>query len=257
MLPLRSATESHHVPVPKSLSSGEIFNGFDSSRTPALNHREAERRTMPWVWLAALLLTIPSLFAMFGPKVEFGHFVRFSHAVGLVLLPCLLPISVRRVLLLKGRLGLFDDPYRRGSKADTAEALAGHAQFLGAVNGSRGRRAQGEIACLAGRNIERNGVPGLDERDPRGPAERKIRTGGTEADPKTVRADIEERKPGAPHFAGDFVTVTDARATDILTFVDATTMVVQRGRQPTRDTLAKVLHDGNAPLATCFLSGLS
>ena len=32
--------------------------------------------------------------------------------------------SVRRVLLLKGRLGLFDDPYRRGSKADTAAARA-------------------------------------------------------------------------------------------------------------------------------------
>jgi len=32
--------------------------------------------------------------------------------------------AVRRVLLLKGRLGLFDDPYRRGSKADTPEADA-------------------------------------------------------------------------------------------------------------------------------------
>jgi beta-glucosidase len=32
--------------------------------------------------------------------------------------------SVRRVLILKGRLGLFDDPYRRGSTADTPEALA-------------------------------------------------------------------------------------------------------------------------------------
>jgi len=32
--------------------------------------------------------------------------------------------AVRRVLTLKGRLGLFDDPYRRGSKADTPEAEA-------------------------------------------------------------------------------------------------------------------------------------
>ena len=31
--------------------------------------------------------------------------------------------SVRRVLILKGRLGLFDDPYRRGARADTPEAL--------------------------------------------------------------------------------------------------------------------------------------
>lgn len=32
--------------------------------------------------------------------------------------------AVRRVLTLKGRLGLFDDPYRRGSTPETAEALA-------------------------------------------------------------------------------------------------------------------------------------
>lgn len=32
--------------------------------------------------------------------------------------------AVRRVLTLKGRLGLFDDPYRRGSAPETAEALA-------------------------------------------------------------------------------------------------------------------------------------
>jgi hypothetical protein len=52
------------------------------------------------------------------------------------------------------------------------------------------------------------------------------------------------------HFDGDFVTVIDGRGTDILGFVDATTMVVQRGKQPTRATLTQVLHDRNAPLAT-------
>ena len=32
--------------------------------------------------------------------------------------------AVRRVLILKERLGLFEDPYRRGAKPDTAAALA-------------------------------------------------------------------------------------------------------------------------------------
>ncbi len=37
--------------------------------------------------------------------------------------------SVRRVLGLKERLGLFDDPYRRGAKPETAEALAQRRQL--------------------------------------------------------------------------------------------------------------------------------
>jgi len=44
--------------------------------------------------------------------------------------------SVRRVLKLKERLGLFDDPYRRGAVAETAAALASRRQLARAV-GSR------------------------------------------------------------------------------------------------------------------------
>jgi hypothetical protein len=47
-------------------------------------------------------------------------------------------------------------------------------------------------------------------------------------------------------FDGDFVTVTDG----VLEFVDATTLVMQKGKQPTKATLTQVLHDGNAPLRT-------
>lgn len=38
-------------------------------------------------------------------------------------------VCVRRVLRLKERLGLFDDPYRRGAKAETVEALARRRQL--------------------------------------------------------------------------------------------------------------------------------
>jgi beta-glucosidase len=41
--------------------------------------------------------------------------------------------SVRRVLTLKWRLGLFDDPYRRGSAAETAEAVGTRRRFARAV----------------------------------------------------------------------------------------------------------------------------
>ncbi|HEV7613527.1 MAG TPA: glycoside hydrolase family 3 N-terminal domain-containing protein [Steroidobacteraceae bacterium] len=44
--------------------------------------------------------------------------------------------SVRRVLLLKHRLGLFDDPYRRGAKAESAAAFA-HRRRLARTVGSR------------------------------------------------------------------------------------------------------------------------
>jgi len=47
-------------------------------------------------------------------------------------------------------------------------------------------------------------------------------------------------------FDGNFVTVTDG----VVTFVDATTMVMQKGRQPTVATLTQALRDGNAPLGT-------
>ena len=41
--------------------------------------------------------------------------------------------SVRRVLILKERLGLFDDPYRRGARPETAEALAQRRQLARSV----------------------------------------------------------------------------------------------------------------------------
>ena len=41
--------------------------------------------------------------------------------------------SVRRVLALKERLGLFDDPYRRGAQPETAEALAQRRQLARSV----------------------------------------------------------------------------------------------------------------------------
>jgi len=41
--------------------------------------------------------------------------------------------SVRRVLILKERLGLFDDPYRRGAQSETAEALAQRRQLARSV----------------------------------------------------------------------------------------------------------------------------
>ena len=41
--------------------------------------------------------------------------------------------SVRRVLTLKWKLGLFDDPYRRGSTAEAAEAVATRRRFARAV----------------------------------------------------------------------------------------------------------------------------
>ncbi len=41
--------------------------------------------------------------------------------------------SVRRVLTLKWKLGLFDDPYRRGSVAESAEALATRRRFARGV----------------------------------------------------------------------------------------------------------------------------
>jgi len=44
------------------------------------------------------------------------------------------------------------------------------------------------------------------------------------------------------------VTVAHGGTTDILTFVDATTMLMQKGKQPTKATLIQVVHDGNAPL---------
>jgi beta-glucosidase len=44
--------------------------------------------------------------------------------------------AVRRVLTLKERLGLFDDPYRRGAAPETAAALASRRQLARAV-GSR------------------------------------------------------------------------------------------------------------------------
>jgi hypothetical protein len=57
-------------------------------------------------------------------------------------------------------------------------------------------------------------------------------------------------KSSGAHFDGDFVTVTHGGATDVLTFVDATTMLLQKGKQPTKATLTQVVHDGNAPLRT-------
>jgi beta-glucosidase len=42
-------------------------------------------------------------------------------------------VCVRRVLSLKERLGLFDDPYRRGSKTETAATMAERRQFARAV----------------------------------------------------------------------------------------------------------------------------
>ncbi len=45
--------------------------------------------------------------------------------------------AVRRVLTLKWKLGLFDDPYRRGAEPESAEALAGQAPPR-----ARGRRAR-------------------------------------------------------------------------------------------------------------------
>ncbi len=45
-------------------------------------------------------------------------------------------VSVRRVLLLKEQLGLFDDPYRRGAKAESAAALA-HRRRLARTVGAR------------------------------------------------------------------------------------------------------------------------
>ena len=41
--------------------------------------------------------------------------------------------SVRRVLTLKWKLGLFDDPYRRGRTAESADALAARRRFARAV----------------------------------------------------------------------------------------------------------------------------
>ena len=57
-------------------------------------------------------------------------------------------------------------------------------------------------------------------------------------------------KSSGARFDGDFVTVTQGGATEILTFVDATTMLMQKGQQPTKATLIQVVHDGNAPLRT-------
>jgi beta-glucosidase len=42
-------------------------------------------------------------------------------------------VSVRRVLRLKERLGLFDDPYRRGSKPETPEVVAERRRFARSV----------------------------------------------------------------------------------------------------------------------------
>jgi len=53
----------------------------------------------------------------------------------------------------------------------------------------------------------------------------------------------------AARFDGDVVTVTRGGETAILTFVDAATMVMQRGKQPTRATLTEVVRSPGAPLA--------
>lgn len=79
----------------------EAAGSHDSSASDALKlRREEERRVLPWVWLAALLVALPNVVTMVVPKFTPANFILVSHAVGLVLLPCLLPISVRKLMLL-------------------------------------------------------------------------------------------------------------------------------------------------------------
>jgi glucan phosphoethanolaminetransferase (alkaline phosphatase superfamily) len=79
----------------------EAAGSHDSLSRAALKMKQdEERRVLPWVWLAALLLVLPNVVGTAVPRFSPAQFIIVVHAVGLVLLPCLLPIPVRKMMLL-------------------------------------------------------------------------------------------------------------------------------------------------------------
>jgi beta-glucosidase len=129
-------------------------------------------------------------------------------------------VCVRRVLRLKERLGLFDDPYRRGTRAEGAEAVAARRRLAREVAAKSLVLAKNSADTLPLRErVRRVCVLG-----PLADAWREMRgpwaAAGYEEPSVTVLAGLREALPNAHVAHAEGVTICDADASGIASAVD-------------------------------------